>query len=208
APPAGLADRLEVVLLVADLADGRAAVDVHFADLARAQPELRIRAFAREELRGGAGRARELRALAGQHLDTVHQRADRNVPERQRVARLDRRFRARLQLRARAEALGRDDVAALAVGVEQEREVRASVRVIVQALDLGVDAVLVAPEIDQAVVLLVAAALVAHRDAALVVAAAVLRLALDERPVRSALVQVGRGNLHERAPSRRGRLDF
>ena len=76
------------------------------------------------------------------------------------------------QLRARGQALGRDDVAALAVGVQQQREVRAAVRVVFEALDLGLDAVLVAAEIDHAVVLLVAAALVPHGDAAVVVAAA------------------------------------
>ena len=69
-------------------------------------------------------------------------------------------------------ALRRDHVAALAVGVEQQREVRAAVRVVLEALDLGRDAVLVAAEIDDAVVVLVAAALVAHGDAAVVVAAA------------------------------------
>src|SRR5256885_6905700 len=59
----GLADRLERMLFVADLADGRATVDVHFANLTRAQPQLRVAAFAREQLRGRAGGARELRAL-------------------------------------------------------------------------------------------------------------------------------------------------
>ena len=80
---------------------------------------------------------------------------------------LDRRFRAAHRAAAPARhALGRDDVAALAVGVAQQREVRAAVRVVLEALDLGRDAVLVAPEIDDAVVLLVAAALVARGDVA------------------------------------------
>ena len=57
--------RLERVLLVADLADGGAAVDVHLADLAGAQPDLRVVAFTREQLHRGARRARELRALPG-----------------------------------------------------------------------------------------------------------------------------------------------
>src|SRR6476619_6620191 len=38
---AGFADRFQVVLFIADLADGRAAIHVHFADLARAQAQLR-----------------------------------------------------------------------------------------------------------------------------------------------------------------------
>ena len=46
---AGLADLAQVVLFVADFADGGAAVDVHLADLARAQAQLRVRAFARQQ---------------------------------------------------------------------------------------------------------------------------------------------------------------
>src|SRR5688572_9495957 len=64
APPVGtrLADRAQAVLLVADLADRRAAIDVHLADLARAKPQLRVDAFAREQLHRSTRRTRELRA--------------------------------------------------------------------------------------------------------------------------------------------------
>src|SRR5262249_53293763 len=88
------------------------------------------------------------------------------------------------------------------------REVRAAVRIVVQALDLRGDAVLVATEIDHAVVLLVAAALVPHRDAAGVVASRGLRLARGQRPEGRALVQVRRDGLHEGAPAGRRGLDF
>ena len=75
----------------------------------------------------------------------------------------------------------------------------AAIGVVIQSFDLGLDAILVAAEIHHAVVLLVASALVAHGDAAVVVAAAVLGLALDERPVWLALVQIGRDHLDESA---------
>ncbi len=86
---------------------------------------------------------------------------------------------------------GGDDVAALAVGVAQQREERAAVGIVLEALDFRRDAVLVALEVDLAVELLVAAALVAHGDLAVHVAAALLVLALDEMRHRPALVQVG-----------------
>src|SRR5436190_267632 len=69
---ARLADLAEVVLLVADFADRRAAVHVHAADLARAHAQLCVLALAREQLDTRARGARDLRALAGQHLDAVH----------------------------------------------------------------------------------------------------------------------------------------
>src|SRR3989475_817739 len=46
ADASGLADRFQAVLLVADLADRRAAVDVHLAYLPRTQPDLCVAAFA------------------------------------------------------------------------------------------------------------------------------------------------------------------
>src|SRR5262249_37577927 len=110
---AGLADRAQVVLLVADLADHRAAVNVDLADLARAQAHLRVGAFAGEKLYAGACRASDLRPLAGRHLDAVDRRAHRDVAHREAVARLDRRFRARHELRTDRDAARRDDIAAL-----------------------------------------------------------------------------------------------
>src|ERR1041385_6961793 len=77
---AGLADLAQVVLFVPDLADRRTAIHVHLAHLARA----------RDDLHRGARAARELRALPGLELEAVHLRAERDVLQRQRVARFDR----------------------------------------------------------------------------------------------------------------------
>src|SRR6185436_2863373 len=108
---AGLADHAQVVFLVANLTDRRAAVHVHAANLAGAHAKLRVLAFAREQLHAGARGTRNLRALAREHLDAVHRGADGDVAQRQRVARLDRGFRAALDLLPDREALGRDHVA-------------------------------------------------------------------------------------------------
>src|SRR5664279_6428199 len=205
---AGLAVVAQAVLFVAHLADRRPAIDVDAAHFARAQPELRVGALTRQQRHGGAGGAGDLRALAGQHLDAVDDRADRDVPDRQRVAGLDRRLGARQDRRADLEAARRDHVATLAVGVHHQGDVRAAVRVVLDALDLGRDRVLVADEVDHAVVVLVAAALVARRDVAVVVAAGVLHLRLEQRRLGPALVQVRMGDLDDRTPPRRRRLDF
>src|SRR5262249_37661749 len=158
------------------LADRRAAVDVDLAHFTGAQADLRVDAFTRHQRDAGAGRTRDLRALARHHLDAVDRRADRDVADRQRVAGLDGRFGARQQRRARFHATRRDDVATLAVGVAQQRDVRRAIRVVLDALDLCRNAVLRAHEVDHAVVVLVAATLVAHRDDAAVVAAGLLLL--------------------------------
>ena len=131
----------------------------------------------------------------------MHRRADRDIAQRQRVAGLDRRIAARHQLIADLRALRRDDVAALAVDVQQQRDVRGAVRIVFDALDAAGNAFLVALEVDHAVMLLGAAALVPRRDAAVVVAAAGVGLRLGQRRVRRALVQARRDDAHHRAAS-------
>jgi len=61
---ARVADLAQVVLVVAYLANGGAAIDVHLAHLAGAEPHGDVLAFARDDLHAGAGATRELGALA------------------------------------------------------------------------------------------------------------------------------------------------
>src|SRR5512140_1035271 len=87
---AGLAHRFQRMLFVADLADGGAALDVHLAHFARAQAQLGVAALARQQLHRGARSARDLRAVAGEHLDAVDGGAHRDIAQRQGIARFDR----------------------------------------------------------------------------------------------------------------------
>src|SRR5262249_41074384 len=202
---AGLAVAAQVVLVVADFADRGAAIDVHLAGFGRTQTHRRVQTFARRELRGAAGAARHLAALARLELDVVDGRADRDVAQLHAVAGLDRRFRPRQHRVAGVQALRRDDVATLAVLVQHERKVRGAVRIVFDALDLARDAVLVAQEVDHAVLLLVTVALVAHGLAAEVVARAGRVLVHQQRLLRLTLVQVVAGNLDLEAASGRRR---
>ena len=170
--------------------------------------QLRVGAFARQQLHRCPGRARDLRALPRKHLDAVDGGADRNVSQRQAITGLDRRIRAVHQLSAGRQAARRHDVATLAIGVKQQGKVCAAVRIVLEPFDLGGDAILVAAKVDDAVVALVAAALMPHGDMAVVVAAGAALLALDELLEGSALVQIVIDDLHESAAAGRSRLDF
>src|SRR6185437_10059893 len=91
-------------------------------------------------------------------------RADRDVAQRQVVARLDVGRRTGLDAVTLRQPGRRDDVALLAVGVVQQRDARGAVGVVLDVRDLGRHAVLVvATEVDDAVGALVAAALVVQR---------------------------------------------
>src|SRR5579875_980312 len=205
---ARLAVAAQVVLVVAHFADRRAAVDVHAADLGRFHPEIGVCALARRVLGGAAGAARELAALAGLELDVVDQRADGNVPQLHRIARLDRSVGAGADFLPGRHPLRRENVPALAVGVAHERDVRRAVRIVLDPLDHARDAVLVPLEVDDAVLLPRAAADVARRDAAEVVASAGLALRHRERRIRLALVQVRAVDLDDAARAGRGRFEL
>src|SRR6185503_20405003 len=208
AHPAGFTDGFEVVFLVADFSDGGTAIDVHLADLAGAQPQLGIDAFACQQLHRSAGRTRQLRALARLHFNAVNRGADRNIAQRQGVSRLDGSFRAIDDFLTDGNALRRDHVPPFAVGVTQQCKSSASVRVVFETFDLGRDAVLVAHEVDDTIVLFVATALMTRRDMAAVVAACALALLFDQRGNRLALVQMRVDDLDECPPARRCRFDF
>src|SRR5271155_3729582 len=85
----GLADRNIFMVEIADLADGGAAIRLHHPLLARRQLEQRHLALFGHQLSLHTGAARELGAGARLHLDCVHDGAERDVLEHQRVARLD-----------------------------------------------------------------------------------------------------------------------
>src|SRR5438874_4346678 len=167
---AGLADVLVLVLDVADLADRRIADDGDAPHFAGWHADLRVVPFAREQLRRHAGRAHHLAAFARVELDVVHCAAQRDACERQRIPRLDVRLGPADHLVADRQSDGRQDVALLAVGVGQQRDPGAAVRVVFDRADGRQDVQLVALEIDDPVELSVTTALVANGELSLRVA--------------------------------------
>ena len=169
---AGLADADQLGLGVADLAEGGPAVDGHPAHLGGGQPQGGVVALLGHQLDAHAGAAGHLAAAARLELDVVHDRADRDVAHRQGVARPDLGALTAAQHVADLDPGRGQDVALLAVVVVEQGDAGVAVGVVLDGGHRGRHAVLVALEIDDAVLLLVAAAAVAGRLAAVGVAAA------------------------------------
>ncbi len=148
---------------------------------------------------------RKLGAAARAQLHGVNRGTDRDVAQRQVVARLDVGTFAGLHLAALPEPIGSDDVALLAVDEVQQRDSGGAVRVVLYVRDLGRHAVLVvALEVDQSIGLLVAATDVPRRDLAAVVPAASLRAGHQQRLLRSGAGQLDEvGHARAAAPWRR-----
>src|SRR5712671_253995 len=202
----GLAEVLVLVVEVADLADRGHAAKRNATHLARRHPDRGVVALLGEELGGDAGRPDDLAALAGDELNVVDRRAERDVGERQGVADPRLRIRTGHDDIADFQAVRHEHVSLLAVTIEEQPDPTGAVRVVLDRRDAGGNAELVALEVDPPIVLLLAAAAMANGQPALVVPAGAASLGLEQRLVRL----VGR-DLLERRPrhlteSRRGGL--
>src|SRR5206468_295010 len=119
-------------------------------------------------------------------------RAERNVLERQRIARQDVDVLSGDDRVADLQAVGLQDVALLAVGIRQQRDARRAVRVVLDRRHRRRNIALVALEVDDAIHALVATATPPRREVTAVVPAARFVERLDER-----LVRLLRGDLVE-----------
>jgi hypothetical protein len=187
-----LTEFAKVVFAMSDFANRRAAIDMNLAHLAGAKAQGRVSTVTRRELGATTGRANQLAAFAGLHLHVVHRGTDRDAAQWQRIAGLDRRVFTADDRRTCLETFGRENVTALAIGIFDQCNVRAAVRIVLEPLDNAGNAVLVALEINKAIKLLVPAALVTHRDMAIVVSPTRTGLRFDQRGVRLAFVQARR----------------
>src|ERR1019366_6456251 len=197
APPtrlARLADVLVLVVGVADLAHGGEAADVDPPDLPGGHPHGGEVALLGDQLGRDAGAAHQLAAPAGEHLEVVDGRAERDVGERQGVAGLDLGADTGADDGPDGQPQGGEDVPLLAVGVVQEGDPGAPVGVVLDRRDPGDHVALGAPEVDHPVELGMAAPAVTHRDPAGVVAAARLLEVDGEAALRG-----GAGHLLEGA---------
>src|SRR5262249_22719722 len=197
----------------------RPAPEADAAQVAGGELQQRVVAFLRHELDGGAGAAPELRAAARPQLDGVDGGAQRDAGERQAVARLDVGLGPGLDGGADAEPDGGQDVAPGPVRVLEERDARGAVGIVLDRLDHGAHADLVAPEVDDPVEALVPSAPVPCGHPAAVVAAAGLVQGLREGRLGSRLRDLaevepgaeaapGRGGTelddwHDQAPSKK-----
>src|SRR6185436_14032567 len=147
------------LLGVSDLADRCAAAYVDHTHLPGRHAQRGIPALASDQLDARPGRAGELGAAARPKFHRVDRGTERDVAQRQVVARLDIGALAGFDLAALAESLRGDDVSLLTVGEMQQGNPGGAVRVVLDVSNLGGHAVLViALEVDQPVGLLVTAA--------------------------------------------------
>ncbi len=206
---AGLAELLERVLLVAYLTDRGAAGDGHPAHLARAHTQRRLRPLTCNQLHRSTGTARQLRALADLEFDAMHTRTQRDVRQRQCVARFNGRFAAGANRSTGLHALRRQNVAAFAVGVLHQRQVRAAVRIVLEPLNLTRHAVFVTAEIHPPVAALMPTATMTRGDVPVRVTPAGLGVRLlDQRSVWLAAMKLGALALDAESAARRCRFGF
>ncbi len=168
----GLAERAVLVLTVGSPHRwwrGRLEELAHFA---RGEANRGVLAFFGGELTPGASRTSELAALARLELHVVDDGPTGMYLSLSELPGLMSAWALETSSSPTAIFCGADDVALLAISVVQQRDVRRTVRIILDRGDLGGHARLVTLEVDDAVAALVTTTVVAHRDATAVVATA------------------------------------
>src|SRR5665647_119225 len=165
----GLADRRVHFVGVGYGTNRRHAAAMNEALFRRRQAQNDVVLVATDDLDVGAGRTRQLATLADLQLDVMDDRADRNGAERHRIARLHVGGVGRDHLVAGGQTLRRQDVGLLAVFVLDQRDEGGAVRIVFETLDRRDHVLLGAPEVNDPVGLLVAAAAEARGDAAVIV---------------------------------------
>ena len=138
----------------------------------------------------------------------MNHRTERDVLERQGVAVLDIGLLARFEQVADLDPDGREDIPLLAVAIMQERNSRRAVGIVFDRRNFGRDRIFRALEIDDAILLAIAAALVAHRDMAVEIPARVLLANLDERSLRLLIGKLAKIEHRHKALTSARRLKF
>src|ERR1700722_15557118 len=202
----GLGDRRIHVIGVRHRADRGEALAVNEPLLAGTEAQRDIALITADDLSVGAGGASDRAALADLHLDIVDDRAHGNVGERHCIPGLHVDLDAGDHFVANREALRRDDVGLLAVGIFDQRDEARAVGLVFPPLDLARDIELAPLEVDNAIGLFVTTAAEAHRSAARVVASTLLGLAESQLLHRLALVELAAVDDDELAKARGGRL--
>ena len=100
------------------------------------------------------------------------------------------------------------NVTAFAIGIQNQCDVSAAVRIVLKTFYNARNSIFIALEVNKTIVLLVTAALVTNRDTTVIVAAAIARLLFKKRCVRLALMQVRRLDCDDETASRRCRFGF
>ena len=167
----GLAKRAQGVLRITDLPDGRPTPHRYLPQLTGSKPQRGKTAFACRQLCARTGATRDLSPLPRLEFDAVYYAAYWYIAQQQAIARPNRRPPARHQLVSHRDATRSDHIAPLTIGVKQQSDMSATVRIVLDPLDLCRNTVLGAFEIDDPITLLVTAASMPNGDAALVVAA-------------------------------------
>src|SRR4051812_10397652 len=156
----GFADGDVLVIGVANLADGRHAIDEHATGFAGRQLEQSPFAFLCDQLCLSTGGAHHLRAFAGLELDVVHRGAGRDVFQRKRIADQDVRVWTANDLLPDLQSDGLQDVALFAVRIIQQSDARRAVGIVLDGSDGRGNAGLIALEVDRADLALVSTAAV------------------------------------------------
>ena len=170
----GFTTNFEVVLGVADDADGGTASLKDHAHFAAGHFDDGILVIARHQLSISTGRANHLGSLAWAELNVVDESTEGDFSEQEGVADLGGSALAGHNSLADLESLGAEDVTLLTVSIGDKCDTGATVGVVLDGFDNSGDTVLGALEVNKTIQFLVTTADITHGHLTLIVTATAL----------------------------------
>ena len=205
----GFTDSDNLVVEVTDLTDSRLTFDGNVSHFAAGKFESGKSALFRHKLSSHTRASRKLSALTRLKFDIVYHSTYGDIFEGKAVADLNIRVGTRNDDVAYVKTERRENVSLFAVRIEQKRDVRRSVRIVLDGLYGCFDAVFISLEIYDTVLSLIAAAVMTNGDFTLRVSACGVSLVFEKRSFGS-----GAGNFfvgayrHETARRRSRFISF
>jgi hypothetical protein len=166
---ASLAEAGIALFGITDLTKGGVALPTDETDFSRRQLESHVVPFLGHDLGTGPCRADHLATTTCVKLNVVDAGAKRNGGKGESVADLNRAFGTGDYGLADSNASGRQDVALFAIAVIEQGQASVAMGVVMNGGDTGLNAMLVAPEIDQSIETFVSTTTMAAGDDAAIV---------------------------------------
>ena len=136
----------------------------------------------------------------------MHGCADRNVAQRKGIAGFDWGFGAAYQLHAHSDAFGGNDVTPFAIAIAQQCNMGSAIRIVLDTLDFGDNAILVAAKINNPIVLLVPTTFMTRSYMPIIITSGAAGLTFRQSGKRRTLVQARGDDANNSAASRRSRF--
>ena len=164
-----LANFLQTLLFIAYFANCGTTINMNLADFTRAQTNLSVNSFFSKQNCRCSGRTCNLRTFTRFHLDTVNGCTNRDITDRQSIARFNGSLCTRNQYRTSLNASRGNDIAALTIYITQKSNMSSTIWIVFDSFHFSSNTILIALKIYHTIMMFVTTTFVTGSDMAIII---------------------------------------